>query len=91
MCPFLLGSSLLLSSLLLCILCLLGIVWLITFSRPAGDNPHGDGNVADESSDDEFYSLDGVWTNGNTPEEPWVPEPDSDSDSISEDVVARDA
>lgn len=62
--------------------------WLITFSRPAEDNPHAQENASDNSSDDNFYSLDDFYANESTPEEEtWGLDPDLDL----EDFVARAA
>ncbi|KAM0485154.1 hypothetical protein ACHAPX_001132 [Trichoderma viride] len=58
--------------------------------EPAEDNPDR-GRDSEESSDNDFYSVTDRWTNEGTPQEPWVQEPDSDSDSISGDIVARAA
>lgn len=64
------------------------IFWLMTFSRPAEDNPHAEENASDNSSDDNFFSLDDFYANESTPEEEtWALDPDLDL----EDFVARAA
>ncbi|UKZ65462.1 uncharacterized protein TrAtP1_006658 [Trichoderma atroviride] len=62
----------------------------IVRQEPAEDDPHGDGdgNVSEDSSQDDFFSLDDFYTVGGALEEETS---GSESESDSEDVVARAA
>ncbi|KAM0467103.1 hypothetical protein ACHAPV_000621 [Trichoderma viride] len=60
----------------------------IVRQEPAEDNPHAEENASDNSSDDNFFSLDDFYANESTPEEEtWALDPDLDL----EDFVARAA